>query len=116
MAHEHDPDVQAVLLSADQFLVRGLAFIGVPGPVRRRRSDDFNVRAFKAHFGPHPNQCEKIWKDLLTIDNDAVRLDPDDMDLEGFFMALQHARICLTDDQRNPGFGNPDHHTMATNT
>lgn len=108
--------LQELFVSPSQMLRRGLKLIGVLAEVQDRRCRATNIRIFKSHFGPHPSQCSTIWKRLLTTDIADAKVEPEEVDLKAFFMALNHVRVYLTDDQRNPTFDNMDFQKMADDT
>jgi len=111
-----DANVEEVLVTSEQMLRRGLKLVGVPAEVQDRRTKKTNVRIFGSHFGPHPNHCASTWKQLLTTDIPDAKVLPSQVDLKAFFVALNHARVYLTDDQRNPQFDNMDFQKMASDT
>jgi len=111
-----DAHVEQLFLTGNQMLRRGLRLVGVPTDVQERRGTNANVRVFKSHFGPHPNHCATVWKQLLTTDVAEAKVLPEQVDLKAFFMALHHVRVYLTDDQRNPTFNNMDFQKMASDT
>lgn len=98
-----------------EMLRKGLEMFGSL-TTNNQTSDDVNIRSFVASYGLHPNQCAAIWNELLTTDIVAARVQPDQVDWRGFFLALNHARVYLTDEQRSIIFGNMDYHWMSATT
>ena len=101
---DHVDNLQDVLVTAAQMLRRGLRIIGVKDSVQQRRKNSTNIRMFRSNFGAHPNHCASIWRDLVTSTSNL--LTNADLDLQGFFMALNFLRVYQTEDQRAPLFGN----------
>lgn len=118
----HDDDeepttIEEVLLTPGEMLYRGLKLYGVPKEVQaRRRKGKKNLEIFMAVYGAHPNHCAKIWEDIFRTDVPTAKVSPKEADLVGFFLALNHARMYLTDEQRNPIFGSMDFKEMRSTT
>jgi hypothetical protein len=58
--------MEEYLISPEQMLRRGLRAVGCGSEVQARCYKKTNVKNFKAHYGPHPNHCATIWKDILV--------------------------------------------------
>jgi hypothetical protein len=82
--------IEEYLLLSDQMLRRGLTAVDCGPEVQARRNKKTNTTNFKKHFGPYPNHCETIWKDILVTY--LLLGSPDEVDLKGFFMALHFLR------------------------
>jgi hypothetical protein len=78
--------MEEYLISPEQMLRRGLWAVGCRSEVQARRYKKTNVKNFKAHYGPHPNHCATIWKDILVTYS--LLDSSDEVNLRGFFLGL----------------------------
>jgi hypothetical protein len=96
--------MEEYLISPEQMLRRGLRAVGCGSEVQARCYQKTNVKNFKAHYGPHPNHCATIWKDILVTYS--LLDSPDEVNLRGFFLGLHFLRLkinparCLPDTDR----------------
>jgi hypothetical protein len=79
--------MEEYLISPEQMLRRGLRAVGCGFEVQARCYKKTNVKNFKAHYGPHPNHCATIWKDILVTLYSFFD-SPDEVNLRGFFLGL----------------------------
>ena len=71
--------------------------------IQRAKAKQNNV-CFKAHFGASPAVVAQIWEEFQTTPFDELRVSSDDLDLDGFLMALHHLKKYPTDLEREPIF------------
>mmetsp|Transcript_49 Transcript_49/g.73 ORF Transcript_49/g.73 Transcript_49/m.73 type:complete len:339 (+) Transcript_49:84-1100(+) len=63
-----------------------------------------NDARFKAHYGVFPSVCCCLWKDLQTTSVEEARIEPKDINLKHFFMALHTLRKYPTEYEREAIF------------
>jgi hypothetical protein len=104
--------MEEYLISPEQMLRRGLRAVGCGSKVQARRYKKTNVKNFKAHYGPHPNHCATIWKDILVIYS--LLDSPDEVNLRGFFLGLHFLRNYPKNDRvRSTTFDNIEEKKMC---
>ena len=75
-----------VVLTADEFLRKGLELVGFDHRRQQQVCRATNLSRFKGHYGSNPNVYAQIWEDLQMADEaleDSWKMDPD-----SFIMAL----------------------------
>ena len=73
-------------MTPSQMLRRGLKAVRVDSATQKTRNLTYNTGSFKSFFGVHQNHASSVWTDLLLI------VPVQQLDLKGFFMALNFLR------------------------
>jgi hypothetical protein len=63
---------------------------------------------FKSYYGAYPVVFAALWEDLLTSDDDEVRLDPEQASIDYFYMAIYYLRHYNTQKSLGAMFGKSD--------
>ena len=63
-----------VILTADEFLRKGLLLVGFDDRRQQSVQRKTNNERFKTHFGSDPVVCAQIWEDLQTSENEDLRI------------------------------------------
>ena len=88
----------------EQMLYEGLIAVNYTDIRINRATQDTNNSRFKAHYGVFPVVCCCVWKDLQTTSVEEARIDPKDIKLKPFFMALHTLQKYPTEIEREAIF------------
>jgi hypothetical protein len=90
-------DAAAPLYSVRQVLDRGLEARRIS---KGRKQTSRQVTIFKKHFGSHPYQVARVWRDLVQTDIPEAKINPKKESLDHLFIALHFLR-CYNDEEQN---------------
>ena len=86
--------------SASQVLQKGLELYGIELHCQRKSCRASNVRKFKKFYGSTPEVYKQIFHDLQTTEIDKARVDPEDICLDSFLMAINFLKLYETETVR----------------
>jgi len=95
-------------IAATQMLRMGLRFVGQDDHVQARRSEGTRKEDFHSFYGTSPVVASAVFSDLQTTTVAAAHVEPEQLDLHSFMMALHFLKIYPTDNCKSTTFkGNP---------
>eukprot|EP00978_Attheya_sp_CCMP212_P024730 scaffold78230_cov61-Attheya_sp.AAC.1 len=103
-----------VVLTADEFLMRGLTLCGFTVNRQLRSSRETNLERFKSLFGSLPHIYTQIWEDLIYTDIPEIRIGMDNVKRQspaGFLVAINFLKTYQTETAKS-GYLNMTEKTM----
>ena len=97
-------ELMTQIVTADEMMNTGLLYARFTKARIDRCKRDTNVKRFVSHFGSIPEVVVLIFEDLQLTDIDEARLDPKDVNLKFFLMALHFLKCYPTENEREAMF------------
>jgi len=91
-----------VILTADQFLHRGLRLVGFDDGQLARARRETKLEDFRSFFGPNPVVLAQIFEDLQTTAVDDARVEGRDLDVTRYLMAFFFLKVYPTENCKKP--------------